>query len=236
MANRYGDIPLPFGDGSVITTTYKYSVPKSDKTHRLSLNWSLVSGEAGANGANISIEDFSTTLNNAVLDNGFLQLMGNEVRVNWLVIEPHSTAKTSTQQTIQHTIALNGKYGRQLEPVEPLRGFHFTIHHSGDPRPTNLYVRGVPKSFDSWDKDQTMHNAVESCCAMLISDLPLGPLSIRYVLPHTSSYRHDFLAPDAVNGHGTRLFSSGKKPEKKPQPNASNKKRPERPTAKSNPR
>lgn len=58
-----------------------------------------------------------------------------------------------------------------------------------------------------------MHRAVESCCQMLITDLPLGPLSLRHVLPQTNSYKLDFMAPDAVNGHGTRLFAGGRRPQ-----------------------
>jgi hypothetical protein len=214
MANRYGDIELPLIHKSVVNTTYKYSIPKSPKIHKIQLSW-LVSylNEEEEGREAISIQDFANALNEAVLDNGFLQLMGSQVRVNWLVIEPNANSSLKASPSTQHSLALNGKYGYQPEPVDPLRGFHFTMHQSNSLRPTNFYVRGVPRSLDAWDKEETMHKAVESCCQMLITDLPLGPLSLRQVLPQPNSYRLDFVAPDAVNGHGTRLFSVGKKPQ-----------------------
>ena len=42
-------------------------------------------------------------------------------------------------------------------------------------------------------------------------DLPVGPLSLRHVMRQSNLYKLDFIAPDAVNGHGARLFSGGRK-------------------------
>lgn len=43
-------------------------------------------------------------------------------------------------------------------------------------------------------------------------DFSVGPLSLRHVMLQSIFYKLDFIAPDAVNGHGTRLFSGGRKP------------------------
>lgn len=84
---------LPSTHNSVINTTCKHSIPNSPKTHRINLSWLATYLDAEGAGESISIEDFATALNETVLDRGFLQLMGNEVRVDWLVIEPNTSPK-----------------------------------------------------------------------------------------------------------------------------------------------